>query len=138
LRIAINAARDFHKTIKGVSHKRTAILFGDAVAGSDGKRAGTLTDTAFLWANHRGSGDGSDPQFFRNVAETKQMAVKTERGDGTVPALSAAFRAGGADVVFRRAFRVEHAGCFGDAVFSLVVADNVFRFSLPVTPGQNL
>jgi len=136
LRIAINGARAFHQTIKGVAHPRTAILFGDAVAGNDGKLAGTLTDVAFSWVQHTGSGDGTDPQFFRNVTETRQMAVKTERGDGTVPALSAAFRAGGANVVFRRAFQVEHGGCYGDPVFPLVVADQVFRFSLPVTPGQ--
>ena len=136
LQIAINGARAFHQSIKGVAHPRTAVLFGDAVAGSNGKLAGTLTDTAFSWVRSSGSGDGTDPQFFRNVGETTRMAFKSERGDGTVPALSAAFRAGGANVVFRRAFQVEHGGCYGDAVFPLVVADKVFRFSLPVTPGQ--
>jgi len=137
LRAAINGARTFHQTIKGVAHPRTAILFGDAVTGDDGKVAGTLTDVVFSWPRHAGSGDGSDPKFFRNVTETTQMAIKTERGDGTVPALSAAFRAGGANVVFRRAFQVEHGGCYGDPVFPLVVADQVFRFSLPVVPAQN-
>lgn len=88
LRERLVEASAFTKSIAGCAHPNTVVLLGDSL----------LTDVAYDWRQTGG-----------------ERIIKGFRGDGTVPAPSAEFRAG--TVRSRIPFAVEHADCFKKADF---------------------
>ncbi|MBN2194634.1 MAG: alpha/beta hydrolase [Polyangiaceae bacterium] len=107
---SLRQARDFLRFLHGpapTAHPRTIVLLGDE----------HTTDLTFNW-------QAATP----NVRDRFNAKVgRGPRGDGTVPAASAEFRDAAPAPTDRGTYPVEHAACFADPVFRLVVELGVRR-----------
>ncbi|HTQ02491.1 MAG TPA: hypothetical protein VMI54_01500 [Polyangiaceae bacterium] len=111
LRSRFREAKVFTRSIAGVVHPRTFLLFG----------TNQPNDVEFDFTKGTPTADGS---------KMNAMVIRKPDGDGTVPAASSRFDAA-TNVLGRKAFGVTHAECFQFAEFRAAVIARVRQLLLP-------
>jgi pimeloyl-ACP methyl ester carboxylesterase len=105
MKARLGEARTFTRSIAGKFHPKTFLLFGDQ----------NVTDVEFDWTKGKVDDDRT---------KMAAMVIRRPEGDGTVPRLSAQFKASSP----RRApegFKATHAECFGSSQFLSTVVSRV-------------